>query len=511
MNSKGLIPVIFWAGILFFSIDTSAQTVLDSTVTLPDTSFQLYEALLSIESRTGYHFSYNSDLLDGHRICHVAASARPLREVLHELINDPGIEFRLISNQIVLFKPDYRTGMPGPESGGSHGSFIFISGTLLDRSTGDAIPYATVALLGKNTGTISNSEGEFILKVSSESLADTVIISVLGYLPYSVPVYVLNREKGPVYLHPEYIPIQEVIIRRKEPVTLINAALDRIPVNYPSFPIMQTAFYRESIRKSNRYIEVSEAILGIYKPSYDNDFDQEQVKIIRGRKNSDIRLTDSVSMKLKGGLNTCLILDIIRNQPDFLNKDFMHYYRYKMSDIILYGNDYAYVIDFEQKGYTQPPHYQGRIYIDMSTLAILETDFELMPGMIDQASSYLVLKKPRGLSVKPLSATYQVKYEVNHDRYYLKLIRSENKFRIRAKRQFFGNTFISTSELAVNQTDTLDVQKFNRRELARVDQVFTDLLGGYDQSFWGRYNFIIPDEPLEEALIRINRLMNEDD
>ena len=33
------------------------------------------------------------------------------------------------------------------------------------------------------------------------------------------------------------------------------------------------------------------------------------------------------------------------------------------------------------------------------------------------------------------------------------------------------------------------------------------MLGGYDPDFWGPYNYIIPDETLEEALIRIGRLM----
>jgi len=342
MTSRGLISFILITGLHLFSINTWGQTLLDKDITVPDTACQLYEALLFIESMTGCRFSYNSDLIDDQRRCQITASTSSVRDVLQELISDPAIEYQLISNQIVFYKPDITTVATGDDE--DQGSYIFVSGTLIDNSSGDAIPYATVALIGRNAGTISNSEGEFMLKLGTEFLADTVGISVLGYLYYTAPVFLLSQKKGPVYLNPEYIPIQEVIIRRTEPVSLITSAMDQISVNYPGFPTMQTAFYRESIQKNNRYVAVSEAVVNIYKPSYSSEFEQEQVKIIMGRKNIDLDHTDTISMKLKGGLNTFLILDIIKTNPDFLQKEFLHYYRYRMSDIVMYGNDYTYVI-----------------------------------------------------------------------------------------------------------------------------------------------------------------------
>ena len=41
------------------------------------------------------------------------------------------------------------------------------------------------------------------------------------------------------------------------------------------------------------------------------------------------------------------------------------------------------------------------------------------------------------------------------------------------------------------------------RETARLNEFFTDQLGAYDESFWGEYNFISPDESLEEALVKL--------
>jgi len=41
---------------------------------------------------------------------------------------------------------------------------------------------------------------------------------------------------------------------------------------------------------------------------------------------------------------------------------------------------------------------------------------------------------------------------------------------------------------------------FRPRETARISDVFTDLLGGFEQAFWGPYNYLIPEETLEDAM-----------
>ena len=46
-------------------------------------------------------------------------------------------------------------------------SFVTINGTLKDSKTGDKIRYATIAVPNTGIGTVSNSEGEFTLKINN--------------------------------------------------------------------------------------------------------------------------------------------------------------------------------------------------------------------------------------------------------------------------------------------------------------------------------------------------------
>jgi hypothetical protein len=87
------------------------------------------------------------------------------------------------------------------------------------------------------------------------------------------------------------------------------------------------------------------------------------------------------------------------------------------------------------------------------------------------------------------------------------MIRADVRFRIREKRKLFGNEFRTLSEMAITQLQTDHVDRFRVRETTNTGDIFADLLGGYDQEFWGPYNIIIPDESMEEALKRISRLM----
>jgi len=51
------------------------------------------------------------------------------------------------------------------------------------------------------------------------------------------------------------------------------------------------------------------------------------------------------------------------------------------------------------------------------------------------------------------------------------------------------------------------VNRFRFRDIANPGDIFADKLGGYDPGFWGPYNHLIPEETLEDALIRISHLM----
>jgi len=212
-------------------------------------------------------------------------------------------------------------------------------------------------------------------------------------------------------------------------------------------------------------------------------------------------------VKLKGGLETSFLLDFIRNRPDFLQEEHFPRFNYRMSDIVVIEDHSTYMIDFKQNETTEPPHYKGRIYIDLESLAIRRVEFEVDPRTLSSVAHSMVLKKPRKVKVKPLSAAYDIRYKSEGGLFYLSLIHTENRFRIRPRKKMSGNQYRTISEMAVTALKTREVNRFRLREIANPSDIFIDMLGGYDPDFWGPYNYIIPEESLEEALVRISRLM----
>jgi hypothetical protein len=51
-------------------------------------------------------------------------------------------------------------------------------------------------------------------------------------------------------------------------VDLVRAALMRIANNYSNKPNLLTGFYRETVQKSKKFINISEAVINVYKNSY---------------------------------------------------------------------------------------------------------------------------------------------------------------------------------------------------------------------------------------------------
>ena len=62
----------------------------------------------------------------------------------------------------------------------------------------------------------------------------------------------------------------------------------------------------------------SEAVVQIFKSPYTGSLLNDQLKVIRSRKIENTGMKDTLTMRLKAGLSSCLMLDGARNTFDFL-------------------------------------------------------------------------------------------------------------------------------------------------------------------------------------------------
>jgi len=467
------------------------------------------EAMLKlIESRTGLSFSYNTGLLDRKRIMTLEAHPGKLVDVLRQIFNDPDLSFSIIGRHIVVYRSQ-RVLSVNPYTQADSVYFVEIRGRVLDRNNRDPLPYTSIYLEGKGIGTVSNDNGEFLLKLNSAYLADTLSISCIGYKNIREPVPSLIGKAQDLLMKPDVVSIQEVIIRKINPVNLLQSAIDAMSDNYSQKPVRLTSFYRELVKKGVRYMMVSEAILENYKTGYNQYAPGDQVRILKGRKSQDFSAKDTIMLKLKAGLSTMLRLDLLKYIPDFLKGEDLDSYEYKLADIVVDNGREQYAIEFRPRPGSKDTYYSGRILLDVRNLAITWIDFYIDPQNLDIATQNFILRKPPNVKAKVLQANYKTAFKVLGNKYYLHLVQCEIEFRIKDKRQFTGSVFNTSLEMVVTDVDTLNAERFKFKDTAKPHEFFADQLTEYDESFWGEYNFIRPEESLEDALIKLSRIQAE--
>lgn len=492
--------------LLFISISGFSQQNPDSiSFFFPDTSLSIEKSLSLIEKATGKYFSYNSANLPTEMILEISPGPWRLGDFAGWFSERNGLAFTMIGNQIVFHLPGEKPGINEEalpeEKGRKPPALLSIEGQVFGGPSEESLPFSTIWVPETWTGTVANGEGKFRLNIPEG--IDSISVSFMGYRTRTLHVENLIGTWNAIHLTPLIIPIQEVVIRRTEPVSLIRQAVEKIPENYFRVPVIETAFYREHIQRNERYVNVSEAVLNIYKPGV-NMAGTNQVRVLKGRRNLDLRKTDTVLVKLQAGLQTSFLLDFARNLPEFLDPEYFDDFQYHMSDIITVQEKPAYVIDFKEKPRSPYPHYLGRLYIDLETLAFRGVEFEINPETISKSAANMVVRKPRNLNVKPISASYQAMYKTDGDRFYLSLVRADTRFRIRERRKLFGAEYRTVSEMAITGLETRDVDRFRPRETASITDVFADLIGGAGQDYWEQHNILIPEVSIEDAIRRFN-------
>jgi hypothetical protein len=280
----------------------------------------------------------------------------------------------------------------------------------------------------------------------------------------------------------------------------MRKAYNSISLNYGSTPAGMTAFYREAIIKKSDLQIYSEAILQIYKSSYSGSIFGDQIKILKSRKIENIGIKDTLTVRLKAGLSSCLMLDGARNPFDFLIPENYSQYDYRMTDIVTVDEESAFVIEFVQKPGVEIPLFKGSIYINTYDYAVIQAEFELNPEYIHKSKEDYISYQAKGYIIWPVSVKYSVSYRKVNNRYFLNHVRGDLAFTAKQKKRLFNTPFDVFFELAVTEINLNNVSRFEREELAPIHSVFSRTIKNYDPVFWGSQDFLKPEENLLQAL-----------
>lgn len=384
-------------------------------------------------------------------------------------------------------------------------SFFTVSGIVKDSQNKKKLSLVNISIPGTNIGTVTNADGEFALKVKNSLNAKEVEVSHIGYLNNRFPIN--GDESGKtILLTPNSKMLNEVIVRPGYPRQLLEQAIDRIAVNYSITPNLFTGFYRETAQKGKRYIQISEAVINIYKDSYTQKIDKDRVRIFKGRKLLSPKKSDTLAVKLMGGPYLSVLLDVVKNPEVLLDKETLSYYEYALEDPISIDNRQQFVISFKPIVVVPYALYYGKYYIDRETLAFTRIEFSLDMQDRNKAIDMMLVKKPLGLRFRPSEFSFLVTYKQQNGISYLNYIRSEAKFKCDWKRRLFSSGYTLVSEMVTTERESREIQMIPYRESFKKDQSFSDKVTDfYDENYWGAYNIIAPTESLEAAVKKLKK------
>lgn len=387
--------------------------------------------------------------------------------------------------------------------------FYKYKGKVIDSKSKKALIFASLTVNGTNISTVTNTQGEFLLKVPKIYINQKVTISFLGYTSKVLKLSEFNT-KTTIKLETYIEELSEVEILRKDAKSLILEVLKRKRINYFDELTTMTAFYRETIKKRRTYVSLSEAVVEINKQPYTSSRN-DILRLFKARKKTDYKRLDTVAFKLKGGPFNSLFIDIIKNSTLFFTEDMVEIYDFTFDASTKIDNRPIYVINFKQKSFITRPLFYGKLYIDALSLALTNAKFKLNIENKEKASKYFIVKKPRGVKVYPVEASYQIDYRVKNDKWYYGYSRIQLGFKINWEKKLFNTIYHTTIEMAVTNWEKNVTKKLIRpKNRLRPSVIISDKASGFaDPDFWGKYNIIEPEKPIEAAIKKIQKQLKK--
>ena len=472
-------------------------------IKMPKSRGSIYELLNRISGQSGYLFIYDSQLIENDKMARIPAGEYTLQEAVHKITGNDELKIRIMGNHILLYVPVEEVSVQPEIKKPEEQKFFSLEGTLIDRISGDPIVYGTISVSNYPYGTVTNQNGAFKLTLPDSLLTSNIRFSHIGYITREIGAALLAEGHINFYMDQKVIPLQEIVVRVVDPLRTIREMMQRRNQNYSHDPVYMTAFYREGVEYKSS-ITLSEAVFKIYKTGYESGAGSEQVKMLKMRRIVNPDDKDTLVAKIKSSISSSLLLDLVKNPPDFLLTENQSQYVYSHTDITSIEDRRVYVISFTQNEQITKPLYCGELYIDAENYSLLKIRFEINPNYVRQTSDDFIIKKSKNLEVIPERVVYEVTYKPWNGVYFINHVRGDLNFKVRKKGRLFSSDLHVWFEMVNCNTETQDVRRFTNEERISTSDIFSETTFIYDKDFWGNFNVILPEEKLREVIKHYN-------
>ncbi len=386
-------------------------------------------------------------------------------------------------------------------------SFDKYSGDVVDGQTGKPLVFATLTIEGSNISTVTNTEGEFLLKVPADMLERNIAVSFLGYKTRFISIAQLAKDKNRIELNVSVTELSGIDLSvPKNASNLVKETLQKKGENYFEDPTLMTAFYRETIKKRKKNVSLSEAVVNIYKAPYSSGR-RDAVQLYKARKSTDYSKLDTVALKLQGGPFNALFVDIMKYPEYIFTDSSIDNYVFSFDRSTRVNDKLIYIIDFVQRDDIAEPLYKGKLYIDGENKILTSAIYALNIVDKEKAASLFVRKKPKNARVWPTEVAYRVDYREKDGKWYYGYSNVLLQFKINWDKKLFNSIYSMACEMAVTDWEKNLTSKLPKaKERMKASIILNDeALGFADPDFWGEYNIIEPEKSIETAIKKIQR------
>ena len=374
-----------------------------------------------------------------------------------------------------------------------------VSGTVLDALTGRPLESVHVSIPGRHQATVTNAEGFFTLK--SDKTIREIECSYLGFKTLREKA----GDKMTLRLQRENLQLLESSIVSGDPRSIVEAALQNVRDNYCTEPQLLECFYRETVRKRNRYTYVAEAVAKLYKYTYDGSIYRDASALEKSRILVSQRRSDTLSVKTMGGPTQAITHDFVKRPEILFAKEDMDRYVYRMEAPAYIGDRLQFVISMEPSGSAEYALNCSKLYIDRELLSF--TRIEASLDMSDRAKAIrmMLVSKPISLRFIPEEASIVINYRLQDGKSRMEYFRSTMRFACDWRKRLFRTRYTTVNELVI--TDVMpEATAIDRKERFRQRDILSDKAPEFlDPDFWKDYNIIEPTESLEHAIDRLRK------
>lgn len=377
-------------------------------------------------------------------------------------------------------------------SAGVRAQTITLSGRVRDQLSQEGLEFASISLKGKPIGTITNLQGEFDFHFPQEYRNEILIVSMLGYKSYEVPVWSFDGTQN-IFIDMERSStlLQEVVV--SDSLTggdILRIALARLDKNLPQQPFLLDCFYRDIKKVGGTYISLLEAAVQIYdedqhEPRNKNKL-KERVKLVELRQSLGYESKFTAYFDQDNLLEDLLLNNNIRYRQIDVEETLLAAMA-RESDSY-FANREIFVVSYTGE-------YTFRIFIDKTDYAIYRFEFSRM-----NTNDGAVVGRRKGMTGRFVGIEKVVEFKRFDNAMFVNFIRMDSKINwydattheLRFETELFQH-------LLVNKIDMKPTVRINATEsMKKYGLQFQTYQ--YNKAFWDSYN-VIKRTPLDSEIV----------